>query len=61
MYTIFILPLLSLCSSNSLSRSKEGGDDQLMVPELLNKAFSAEARNQMVKMLKTPYDTIVST
>ena len=38
--------LLSLLSIKRSSESKEGGSDRQMVPELLNKVFSAKATQQ---------------
>jgi hypothetical protein len=39
-------PLLSLLSIESSSGSKEGGGDQQMMPELLNKVFSVKGTRQ---------------
>ncbi len=36
-------PILSLLSIKSSPGSEEGGGDQQMIPELLNKAFSAKS------------------
>jgi hypothetical protein len=40
---VYEKPLLSLLSIESSPGSKEGGGDQQMMPELLNKMFSAKA------------------
>ena len=43
-------PPLSLLFTKSSSRSKEGRDDQQMLPEVLNKAFSTKSTQYIMRM-----------